>query len=166
MLTDYARVPIAFEMPVSSGVSTTKDYDAIPGNGPLDWPTRFDVSDWVFFTARAHGRCIGGAVAIFRSNDFDMLDGRDDLALLWDIRVSPDVRAQGVGAALLAAVESAMRRRGARTLKVETQDVNAGACRFYQRHGFALERAAIGAYPEFPDEVQLLWYKTLTEAPA
>ena len=51
--------------------------------------------------------------------------------------------------------------RGARRLRVETQDVNVPACRLYHAQGFRLERATPGAYAELPNEVQLLWHKPL-----
>lgn len=67
----------------------------------------------------------------------------------------------GVGAALLRAAEATALHRGARTLRVETQEVNVPACRFYGRQGFHLERAVAGAYVVFPTEMQLLWRKDL-----
>jgi len=47
-------------------------------------------------------------------------------------------------------------------LKVETQNANVGACRFYARHGFVLRAANRFAYPLFPAEIQLLWYREIT----
>jgi GNAT superfamily N-acetyltransferase len=90
-----------------------------------------------------------------------MLEGRDDIALLWDIRVAPTARRRGVGAALFRAAEAWARARGAAWLKVETQNVNAPACRFYVRQGCTLGAVHRFAYPALPDEVQLLWYKRL-----
>jgi ribosomal protein S18 acetylase RimI-like enzyme len=84
-----------------------------------------------------------------------------DCALLWDFRVASDARRQGIGSALLEAVEQRARERSARSLRVETQDVNVPACRFYHRSGFRLERITPGVYPQLPDEVQLLWRKQL-----
>ena len=64
----YARIPIAFRVesefqPVAAGANGlmlgaevpidrpyTKDYDAIPGGHPSDWPRRFDTSGWVVLT--------------------------------------------------------------------------------------------------------------------
>jgi ribosomal protein S18 acetylase RimI-like enzyme len=57
-----------------------------------------------------------------------------------------------------------MARRGALMMKVETQNVNTSAVRFYQRHGYTVEREVPGAYLEFPDERQLFLYKRLTAA--
>jgi ribosomal protein S18 acetylase RimI-like enzyme len=46
-------------------------------------------------------------------------------------------------------------------LRVETQQVNVAACRLYQRHGFSLEYVSPGAYASLPDEIQLVWIKSL-----
>ena len=91
-----------------------------------------------------------------------MLEGRSDLAVLWDIRVQPDARRSGVGSALFEAAERWSREQGCAQLKVETQNTNAPACRFYQRHGCRLARVNRNAYPTLPEEIQLLWYKELT----
>ena len=61
---------------------------------------------------------------------------------------------------LQAGIESSV----CRELKVETQNINVRACRFYARLGCELRVVRAGAYPQFPEEVQLLWYKTLTPA--
>jgi ribosomal protein S18 acetylase RimI-like enzyme len=63
-------------------------------------------------------------------------------------------------------VEERTREAGLVELKVETQNNNVPACRFYARHGFQLRQAVWGAYPQLPSEVQLLWYKRLDEARA
>lgn len=178
ILAEYARVPIAFEArevfdvaDVGGGqfllterqlsVPYVKDYDAVEGESPALWAQRFDLSNWGLFTARLAGRCVGGAVVAYDTPGLDMLEERRDLAVLWDIRVSAELRGRGVGSALFAAVETWARARGCRHLKVETQNINVPACRFYARHGCVLGAVNRFAYPELPDEVQLLWYKAL-----
>jgi ribosomal protein S18 acetylase RimI-like enzyme len=94
-----------------------------------------------------------------------MLEGRDDLAVLWDLRVAPEARGRGVGSALFREVEAWARTRGCRELKVETQNVNVAACRFYAHMGCSLGALNSHAYPEVPDEVQLLWYRSLEARP-
>lgn len=138
-----------------------KDYDTLPGNHPLDWPARFDVRGWGILVAHRGEHRVGGAVLMARCPELEMLEGREELALLWDLRVSPAERNRGVGTALLAAGESSVRARGACVLKVETQSTNVPACRFYARRGFLLRAARRGAYVAFPHEVRLLWYKHL-----
>jgi GNAT superfamily N-acetyltransferase len=179
-LREHARISIAFVVDrilrVSlaggglGGMSLTetpvadpyvKDYDAIAGEGPARWAERFDVSNWGLIGACRDGARVGGAVIAFRTADLRMLGGRDDVAVLWDIRVSPEQRGAGVGSALFRAAGSWASARGCRWLKIETQNVNAAACRFYQKMGCTLGGIDRFAYPELPGEVQLLWWKAL-----
>lgn len=178
-LKEYATIPIAFEvgevmdvirLPGGKAFELTarradrpyrKDYDAIAGNRPTDWSSRFDLSFWRLFRASRDGVRVGGAAVARLTPDLDMLEGRADLAVLWDIRVAPAVRGQGVGTALFTVAATWASEQGCRELKIETQDINARACRFYARQGCVLRTVHRGAYPTFPDEQQLLWYKTL-----
>jgi GNAT superfamily N-acetyltransferase len=183
-LADYATVPIAFQVTSILDVienpagltlrerrlergTYTKDYDAIPGESPRHWAERFDLSSWGFFAARYEGRRVGGAAVAWRSADLELLEGRIDLAVLWDIRVTPDARGLGIGTALFRTSEAWAAQRGCGQLKVETQNTNVPACRFYEQQGCTLRTARRGAYEAFPDEVQLLWYKGLvSDVPA
>ena len=79
-----------------------------------------------------------------------------------DLRVAPDARRAGVGRALMDAVEAWARSHEVAWLEVETQNINAPACRFYAANGFAPRAANADAYPGLPNEIQLLWYKQLS----
>lgn len=179
-LAEYARVSIAFEVHERLAVLTpggglgglrlrservavpyVKDYDAVPGQHPTAWPAQFDLARWGILAAWADGARVGGAVIAWATPGVEMLEGRSDLAVLWDLRVLPDRRDQGIGAALFRAAESWALVRGVRWLKVETQNVNVAACRFYARQGCTLGALHRFAYPTLPDEAQLLWYKPL-----
>jgi len=180
VLPAYARVPIAFEIrsvldaTVQAGglggiVLTeraldapyhVKDYNLLDG-GPEGWARQFDLSGWGFFAAYNGKNLVGGAAVAFGADDVDMLERRKDLAVLWDIRVAPEARGRGVGAALFGAAAAWAAARGCRQLKVETQNVNVPACRFYARQGCVLGGIQRFAYPDLPDEVQLLWYRPL-----
>ena len=138
-----------------------KDYDAIAGEGPERWATRFDVSNWGVLVARADGERVGGAVLVADTAGVNMLEGRSDLAVLWDLRVRPEWRGRGVGTRIFLAAEAWARSRGKAELKVETQNINPGACRFYARMGCELRSVNADAYPMVPGEVQFLWYKRL-----
>ena len=138
-----------------------KDYDSYPGGHPSSWPRQFDLSRSTILAAFDRTRRVGGAVVIVDDPQIDLLRDCPACALLWDVRVAPDARRHGVGSALLEAAEQRARERGARSLRVETQDVNVPACLFYHAHGFRLERTTPGAYAELPNEVQLLWRKAL-----
>ena len=63
--------------------------------------------------------------------------------------------------ALFERVEAWAQLHGCRQLKIETQNTNVHACRFYERHGCQLRVIHRAAYPELPEEIQLLWYKDL-----
>jgi len=178
-----ARIPCAFEVTCVVAVEEgpdacvlaerpverpwTKDYDAIPGNHPRDWLRAFDTTHWGLLLARlAEGpEVVGGAVLAHRTPGLEQLeaagggDGRG--GILWDLRVVPDRRREGIGSALFAAAEEWARARGCSRLTVETQDVNAPACRFYARMGCEMTAATPGAYADLPEETRLLWTKAL-----
>jgi GNAT superfamily N-acetyltransferase len=180
-LSEHAAIPIAFVVDrvlevrlldgglVGMSLTETavtgpyvKDYDVIEGAGPQCWQGRFDVSNWGLIGARRDGTSVGGAVIASRTPDLYMLGGRDDVAVLWDIRVSPRERGGGIGSALFRAAGDWARARGFKWLKIETQNVNVPACRFYQKMGCTLGGIDRFAYPDQPAEVQLLWWKALT----
>jgi len=179
-LTEYARIPIAFTVdrllavtPIDNGLGGmifpetpvdppyVKDYDAVEGNSPESWAARWDLSNWGMISAFLNGKQIGGAVLAWRTDAVELLDERTALTLLWDLRVHPDHRHRGVGQKLFLAAEAWGRARTCRQLKVETQHINVPACRFYAKQGCVLGAINRHAYPEFPTEVQLLWYKDL-----
>ena len=58
------------------------------------------------------------------------------------------------------AVQWAM-RHGCRDLKVETQNINVAACRFYAARGCRLREVNADAYPGLPGEVQFIWRRQL-----
>lgn len=177
-LTEYALVSCAFRvdrlLDVTDGVGRqepriseravaaySKDYDAIPGNSPADWLRSFDTSQWGLLVARAASERVGGAVIAARTQGIELLDGRDDVAVLWDLRVRPDLRGHGIGSALFATVEWWAAARGYVRLKIETQNNNVAACRFYASRGCRLVSIDASAYPEFPEEIRLIWQKDL-----
>lgn len=180
VLARYARLPIAFEVrerfrlvqleqglggirlvPETVAPPYVKDYDADPANHPSAWPARFDVSRWGVLLAWRDGEQVGGAVIAWDSPGLEMSGDAHDAAVLWDLRVAPGVRGQGIGRAIFRGVEGWAAARGARQLLVETQNTNVPACRFYARQGCTLCRIDRLAYPGLPDEAQLLWCKDL-----
>jgi GNAT superfamily N-acetyltransferase len=177
-LEDYARIRMSFEVRQVLDVAVLenglggfslserkleapylKDYDEI--ENPLQWQFSFDMSNWGFFVARSEGSRVGGAVVAFDTPGMAMLEDRKDLAVLWDIRVAAEARGKGVGALLFSAAEEWAGERACQRLKVETQNINVPACRFYAKQGCVLGAIHRFAYPNFPNETQLLWYKDL-----
>jgi GNAT superfamily N-acetyltransferase len=179
-LDEYARIPISFDVRRILDLESTedfggfrlvervidvpyeKDYDALDGADPVDLATRFDLTNWAVLAARSGGRRVGGVIVAFDTPEVVILEGRRDLSVLWDVRVSPEHRGRGVGTALFRAAESWASERGCLELKVETQNVNVPACRFYARQGCVLGGINRFAYPGRPGEIQLLWYKDLS----
>ena len=179
-LEEYAAIPISFvvdrilEVTMADGglggMSLTetaiadhyvKDYDAIEDAGPARWPERFDISGWGLVWGRRNGARVGGAVIALRTPGLRMAAGRDDVAVLWDIRVSPGQRGTGIGSSLFRAAANWAGARGCEWLKIETQNVNTAACRFYQKMGCTLGAIDRFAYPGLPGEVQLMWWRAL-----
>lgn len=162
-LAEHGTVSIAFSVVRADGSRWTKDYDAVDGP-PTRWLARWDVSSWGLLVARAgdDDARIGGAVVAWDTEGLDMLRGHRELAVVWDLRVAPAWRGRGVGAQLWRAAESWALARGCTALEVETQDVNAGACAFYERMGCVLSSVRPDAYPELPDEVQHIYRRSLT----
>ena len=168
-LAEYATIRIAFEVRHALDASTmtervvgapyVKDYDAL--ETPEHWPVRFDLSRWGLLVARVDGRRVGGAAIAFDTPGVQILGGRRDVAVLWDLRVSPEMRGHGIGASLFRAADQWAAAKGCTVLEVETQNINVPACRLYARMGCELGGIRRHAYAEFPDEVQLLWHKRL-----
>lgn len=171
----YGAVPIAFvvgsrlrveavkgdafrltEEPVAP--TWIKDYDAVKSEGPTRWAARWDLANWVVLGAWRAGRRVGGAVVARDTEGVDMLEDRRDLAVLQDLRVDPTARRSGAGRALVDAAIRWAAEQGCHELKVETQDVNVPACRFYAACGFTLAQVTPNAYGEpCRDETMLIW---------
>lgn len=137
-----------------------KDHGAL-----TDRVQRWDTSAWAFFLASIGGVATGAATVATRTPEVSMLDRRDDLAVLWDLRVHPDHQRRGVGSALLGRVVEWSRAEGMTQLKIETQDTNVSACRFYAARGAELRGVVHHAYAAEAEpvsgEVQLHWWLDL-----
>lgn len=139
-----------------------KDYRAF--GGWADWKEKFDVSRWKVFCAFDGQTPVAGAVLCAGSAGVDMLEGRDDLGVLWDLRVDRRYKRRGIGSRLFALVADAAAASGCRQLKIECQNVNVPAVDFYFSRGAvlgAVNRYAYYAEPSLRDEVQFLLYLDL-----
>jgi GNAT superfamily N-acetyltransferase len=129
----------------------TKDYDSLPANHPTMWPEVFVDAEWDAFAARRDGQTVGEMVIVRWLSLSD--------AWIWDIRVRPELRRTGIGGALVSVANQWASERDCDVLRVETQNINVPACRFYRRARFTLERVDEDAYPTLPDEIQFIWSK-------
>jgi len=93
-----------------------------------------------------------------------LLEERDDLSVLWDIRVQPERRGNGNGKALFSKACEWSSKSHYRQLKIETQNINLAACHFYRKMGCELgtiNRFAYWQDPDIPHEIMLNWYLDL-----
>lgn len=141
-----------------------KDYDAFPGDQVADWPRVFEVATWGLFLARSpQGDLVGGAVVAAQDKSVNLLESRDDLAHVFDIRVHPDHQGQGLGRRLWEEACHWCTTRGITELRVETQDVNVAACAFYAAMGCHIHKVDRHAYPVEMGETQVIWSLSLAK---
>lgn len=177
ILSEYSKIDISFEVrsifePILldnglGGIQFVeravepyiKDYNS--EELPTSWAKEWDLSKWVFLLAFHEDQLVGGAVLAYNTKGVNMLKGRADLTILWDIRVNPSYRAQGLGRQLVEGAISWAKERHCTELVVETQNINVPACCFYVHMGFQLSALNIHAYKECPGEVQLIWHQLL-----
>jgi len=174
-LREHARIPSVYESATIFEVRQShagfelvertrsapyrKNYDEF--EDPLMWPRHFDTSRWTLISAHSGSRRMGGIIVARDTPGVLMLEGRIDLAILWDLRVAPAGRRRGVATALLQAASEWAVGQQCTEVKVETQNTNPAACKLYMRSGFILSQVQDRAYPELPDDVRLIWRKKL-----
>ena len=180
VLKEYSSISIAFEVRSMLEVTVLedglhgfllkeravdppwiKDYDSIEDEGSTSWARRWDIANWGVLAAYDQGQRAGGCVLAYDTPGVYFLESRKDLAALWDIRVAPELRGRGIGKELFSRAVSWSRTRGCNQLKIETQNINVPACRFYRAQGCTLRSIDRDKYAGHPDEVEMVWHKTL-----
>lgn len=124
----------------------------------------FDITNWAFFMAFDNEFPIGAITVVSRTENIKLLDGRDDISVLWDIRVDDRYKQQGVGTKLFNMAAQWSKSRGLKQMKIECQNNNVQACKFYHKQGAVLGKIDEYAYykhVEDRDEVQFIWYLDL-----
>jgi GNAT superfamily N-acetyltransferase len=128
VLSEYGNVSIAFTVrskflveAIERGLSGwrltevpvdppyVKDYDA--QEGPTRW-LQWDTSNWQVISAYDGDGRVGGAVVAWDTPGVHMLEGRNDIAVLWDIRVQPEWRGKGIGSGLFQRAAEYARSQG------------------------------------------------------
>ena len=140
-----------------------KDYDALGNNKPIDWPKRFDIASWGLFLVQRNGVPVGGAAVALNTPEISSKQSSNS-AVLWDLRVHPDYRGSGLGKELFQKAVAWAKSKGCTQLRVETQNTNVGACKFYAQQGCKLgeiDRFKYSDDPDVKDEVMLVWYLDL-----
>ena len=172
-VAEYAAVSVAYRVErrlvldappftfreVAVAAAYEKDYDQL-GETPMDWSLRFDLARWGLFVARQNGEICGGAAVAPPGDVMRGVSLPPGTAVLWDIRVAPQHRGRGVGAALFRAARAWDRAHGYAGLVAETQDVNVGAVRFYLKMGCTVIACDPGAYESLPDEARIILHRT------
>ncbi|HSW57798.1 MAG TPA: GNAT family N-acetyltransferase [Dehalococcoidales bacterium] len=181
ILVEYEKIPISFTVDskyeikiVDSGLGGfiwqkirvsppyVKDYDA--EEKPSDWLKIFKMDNWRVFFWIENKEVRGGAVVVANYPEVHLLDGRADLALLWDIRVKPEYRSGGAGTRLFQYAAIWAKQHGCTQLKIETQNTNVPACEFYVHQGCELGEINFHKYinSKFSrDDIMLCFYLDL-----
>jgi putative acetyltransferase len=105
-----------------------------------------------FFVARHDGKAVGCGALVLGDQ------GRAELKRMF---VDRTVRGQGIGAAILEALENAATRAGVTRLQLETGIDNRDAITLYRRHGYH-ERGPFGSYSA--DPLSIFMEKVLSRA--
>lgn len=130
-----------------------------------DYAKRFDISNWAVFMAFDGEKPVGGVTVAARTKGVDMLENRDDLCVLWDIRVDDAYKGRGIGTRLFSMAVDWSKANGLKWMKIECQTNNVPACGFYAKQGAVLRAYNEYAYAGDPDareyEAQVLWYLDL-----
>ncbi len=177
-IKEYAKIPITFKVErefnvklINKGLGGIllkevkikkpyiKDYDKL--YDPLKWLKKFDIRRWKTILIYKDKKPIGGAIIVHKDKTLWHLERRNDLAFLWDIRVHPDQRGKKIGEKLFREVVRWAKNKKCKQLKIETQNTNVPACKFYARQGCELGEIHRYKYlqnPKVSHEVMLTWY--------
>ena len=147
------------EIPVTPYVKDLSQYERA-----TEYESLFNVSTWHFFMAFDGDVPVGALTLAGTTPGLNMLGGRTDACVLWDIRVADGYKHQGIGQHLFDMAVAAAGKDGYRQMIIECQNNNVPACRFYRKQGAVLGKVDTYAYhsdPDIRDEVQLIWYLEL-----
>lgn len=177
-LKKYQQVSIAFESDeiyefeaINSGLGGfkahkktvpffKKDYDAY--GSVTSSVANFDLSNWKMLVVKDNEKIIAGAILAFNTKGIHMLRGRDDLIVIWDIRVSNEYRHKGIGSKLIDFAKEIAINLNVKEIHIETQNNNVKACDFYSKQGAKIIALDTQAYSDLKDETQIIWSLELT----
>lgn len=122
------------------------------------WNNMLDISNWKFYGAFDNDNLVGACTIATKTENCFMLEGRKDLAVLWDIRVKEGYKNQGIGQKLINKAIEYSKSNGFKQLKIECQNTNYKAVNFYYKQDAKLGSFKENAYADYPQEVQFLLY--------
>lgn len=129
-----------------------------------EYEKNFNITNWQFYMAFDGDIPVGAITLVSRTKEINMLDDRDDLCVLWDIRVADGYKGykyKGIGQRLFDYGREWAKKQGLKQIKIECQNNNVPACKFYHKQGAVLSKIDEYAYyndEEARHEVQLIWY--------
>ncbi len=129
-----------------------------------DYEKQFDITNWRFYMAFDEEKPVGAMTIVGKTKGLNMLCGRNDTCVLWDIRVSDDYKHNGIGQRLLDMGIDGAKADGYRQMIIECQNNNVPACNFYRKQGALLSKVDMYAYyleSDIKDEIQMVWYLDL-----
>jgi len=174
ILNEYSKISIEFKVEseykiklIENGLnginfneemvsSYWKNYDSKEHNPSL-FSDQLNLENWQVISAFDNNHRIGGALIAYNTDGVHMLEGKDDLAVLWDIRIDKAYRSKGIGTKIFQKSVEWARKKKCTRLKIETQNNNVNACKFYVKQGAKLSGVNRCAYGESSDEVQFIW---------
>ena len=117
----------------------------------------FDISKWSFNIAYKDNNPVAGYILALQE---PKLIHQKDIAILWDLRVKDDERQQGIGAELVLELRKKALSFGINQIRIECQNNNVIACKFYEKMGAELISIRENAYwyeKECEEKIELMW---------
>ncbi len=147
------------EMSVKSYIKDLSVYECA-----VEYENEFDITNWRFYMAFDGDIPVGAMTVAGKTEGLNMLYGREDACVLWDIRVADTHKRKGIGQKLLDMGILNARKDGYKQMIIECQNNNVTACKFYQKQGAVLSKIDMYAYyldAEARDKIQFIWYLDL-----
>ncbi len=132
-----------------------------------EYEKQFDITNWRFYMAFDGKVPVGAVTVAGKTEGLQMLSGREDTCVLWDIRVADAYKHRGIGQKLLDMGIAGAKQDGYGQMMIECQNNNVPACKFYHKQGAVLSKIDMDAYclePEICNEVQFIWYLEMKTA--
>lgn len=144
------------EVPVESFIKDLGSYERA-----TEYEKEFDITNCRFYMAFDGDIPVGAMTVVGTTEGIDMLCGRKDACILWDIRVSDTYKRKGIGQKLFDMGVINAKKDGYQQMIIECQNNNVQACKFYQKQGAVLSKLDMYAYyfdPKIRNEIQFIWY--------